>query len=224
MRWFGKPRISESVSQWVSNASSRDASASKKYHFFVDTGASYFTICALCTALQIKKLLAICYIWCYGLGCLSKWPSHFTKWLCGCFTKEWPNGFSTSARESCTGIRASFRNDTWASNERGYGWFSGGPVVSAAPPPLALSQCTAMSAYLHIIINISTSIKDDICGKSKTSNAPWSILNSNLNLHPKSLSLYALSPLLKIFPSPCWFAPLGSRRQSWLFKPLQASH
>ena len=32
-----------------------------------------------------------------------------------------------SARESCAGIRASFRNDARTSNERGYAWFSGGP-------------------------------------------------------------------------------------------------
>ena len=35
--------------------------------------------------------------------------------------------YALSARESSTGIRASFRNDACASNARGYAWFSGGP-------------------------------------------------------------------------------------------------
>ena len=35
--------------------------------------------------------------------------------------------YALSARESCAGIRASFRNDARASNARGYAWFSGGP-------------------------------------------------------------------------------------------------
>ena len=34
--------------------------------------------------------------------------------------------YALSARESCSGIRASFRNDARASNARGYAWFSGG--------------------------------------------------------------------------------------------------
>ena len=56
-------------------------------------------------------------------------------------------------------------------------------VSSAAPP--ALSQCTAVSAYLHIIINISSTIKCNICGKSKTSNVPCDmvkLISININI------------------------------------------
>ena len=51
--------------------------------------------------------------------------------------------YALSARESCAGIRASFRNDARASNARGYAWFSGGRFMRH----FVLSNTNAKPSY-----------------------------------------------------------------------------
>ena len=119
-------------------------------------------------------------------------------------------------------------------DQHAFRWCWWHSCVSGVSPP-ALSQCTAVSASLNIIINISSSycIKDNRCRTSifllehfeRWSN-PYRIVT--YTFIPKHLSLYALSlpssrsSLADEIPSPptCVVRPLGSSQPSWLFKPL----